>query len=230
MDDVIGETDTFGRVSNVRGVAIVTVFWTLKGFPLDARKSFYEWNSAKINANDIRVTSAINHLAEGRLPLTSVDRTSVKIALIRAVCSLLILFGFIVTFVGLLVTNDPKPPDAFARNLLLIMQLMLLIGLSVGLLTYLVPTISKRDRLIREYCGEVLGICIDPARISARIASEIRDSFLNWDATNNDASNAEYIGCLLQLTLLRCDAQSQSSVQPERTTNELLDRLKQLSQ
>jgi len=110
------------------------------------------------------------------LPLARLDTLSVLMAYTRGIFGALTVVGFFY-FVMLYIEwigGNGRGPDAVALAMRNVLLLCLLVGVSGGLLTYLVPfQITRRETQIRHVCGDVLGISADPANVRADVAQAI---------------------------------------------------------
>lgn len=177
MATIHAGTDTYGRVKSVAGTPIVTKFAMLQFFPLYPLQSFYYRGAGPSQSAGIPFFAYTRSVAINGIPLASVDATSVMIAYARGVFAALAVVGFIVILPGILVlTGERLDPFAMVATVGLLM--LLVTGIVGGLLTYLIPLTPPRERRIREYCAELLGVSADPARVPPEM-SGLLVSFVN---------------------------------------------------
>jgi len=225
---VVVGTDTYGRVKAVNKTAIVTVFSMLQMLPFVPIKSFYVWGPVTSESKGIPFFGSIRKIKLRGIPLARVDRTSVAFAYIRGLLAALVIIGFIGTFTGLVFSANGKPMDDFAQTVIHLAWACLAIGVAGGVLTYLVPTISGRERAIRKYCGEMLGVCIDPGKVVPKVALAVREMLpplASPDVGCVIRSRSEH---LRELILARCDLVTEAGSNGESRTDELLDQLRHL--
>ena len=178
MIHVVAGTDTYGRVKKVAGTPIVTKFAMLQMIPLVPLQSFYKLGDRAAKHSGIPLMFRLETSGVFGIPLASVDVVSVLIAYARALFATLTLVGSMI-LVPAISYFMGENLDEFAQILTLALGLSLAIGIVGGLLTYVVPVTPRRERAIRAYCAEVLGVAADPARVtsdmSARLASLVAD-------------------------------------------------------
>ncbi len=164
---------------------------------------------------------------------TRVDKLSALMAYVRAVCGAMIAFGslFFVTFIlnrNFIPLTDSQIAIRYGLGVLLC------VGIGGGLLTYCQPfQTTAREKRIRLECGEILGICADPARIQGAAAQRILNSLADVSASqNSDPFNANPVvvdrrESLVQLTRVRAMiALGHSRDSLERRTDELLAQIR----
>jgi hypothetical protein len=218
--------DTYGKVKSVGGTSIVTKFFMVNGVPVYPLESFY-FSAAEGQALDERPFLGLRLPVTG-IPLARVDRASVLIAYLRGLCGVLVVVGFIGSI--FMIVPLLMGPQGMAVDPVKTLQGMLCVlgvGIVVGALTYAIPLASRRERLIRRHCGELLGFCADPARTHADLAAQMFQEQLSG-ASSADMSEAALsrLNCLLQLIKARCRiAGGQHVREMEQTTDELLARL-----
>lgn len=218
--------DTFGRVKTVRGTSVVTRFRGVKMIPLLPTASFYVGENAA------------EHQDEGAfvaIPCARIDRTSVAMAYWRGLCAGLLLFGFvaIVPLYSLWLGAGPGP-DALGILKMKVLIVLFCVGAVGGILSYFVPTISQRERQIREHCGVVLGPAIDPAQVTRAAADEIQST--PFEQTDSDpvdpegtqaTADAHWWPLRCKLVLARCRiALDKDVAAAEQATDELLLQLR----
>jgi hypothetical protein len=218
-------SDTYGRVKTVGGIPVVTEFFMVNSLPVYPTKSFYLLKPGRFEKHGLPTGQKKSKLASHGIPLARVDRTSVVMAYSRGFLATLILFGFVGSFGGWLASQKQQPNEV-AQTMILVSNYTLGVGCAAGLLTYLIPTTTRRERKIRRYCGELLGYCIDPARTDPESASAI-DEWMKESAFEGEENHDEArVACLLDLIETRCRAGSDGSCeQMEARTSELISRL-----
>ena len=104
-----------------------------------------------------------------------------------------------------------------------------LVGTIAGILTYLIPLTSRRER-IREHCAAILGPAIDPARLSSADASEFLESLVVEliDDRGELESNSLVYQLRRELVIVRCRMAGGEDVpSAELTTDQILRQLRQ---
>jgi hypothetical protein len=228
MMHVVVGTDTYGRVKAVDKTTIVTMFSMVQLLPVAPIKSYYVWGPATSEVTGVPFLASIRSIKLRGVPLVRVDRTSAAFAYVRAALAALVLVGFIGTFSGLIFSANGKPMDDFALTVIRLAEGCLATGVAGGVLTYIVPTTSRRERAIRTYCGEMLGVCIDPGRVVPEVAVAVREmlpQFASPARAGVIRPRSEYVQ---ELILTRCDAATAASPDCEALTDELLDQLRHL--
>jgi hypothetical protein len=205
MIHVVGGTDTYGRVKAVGKTAIVTTFRMVQMLPVEPLESYYVWEPITSETVGVPFLAHVQKVVVRGVPLARLDRTSVALAYVRAVFATAVLGGFIGTFTGLMVSLDRKPLDDVALTMTRFAEICLVTGAAGGLLTYLVPTVSRRERAIRTYCGEMLGVCIDPARVVPEAAAAIREALRQPDNPGQPGVGRPRSEYVRELILTRCD-------------------------
>jgi hypothetical protein len=218
--------DTFGRVKTVRGTSVVTRFRGVKMIPLRPEASFYVSENAE-EQQDVGVFTAIE--------CARIDRTSVAMAYWRGLCAGMLLIGFVAVVPLYMLWLDAKPgPDALGILKMKVLIVLFVVGAVGGILSYFVPTISQRERQIREHCGVVLGPAIDPAQVTCAAAEEIQSTpFAQPDSDPADPERAQAAAdthrwpLRCKLVLARCRiALDEDVATAEQTTDELLQQMR----
>ena len=95
---------------------------------------------------------------------------------------------------------------------------------------FAVPLISRREHAIRNYCGRLLGISADPARVSADVAVAIDKHVQRAAIAEADGDQIEQmLDCIRELISTRSQfANGHDSEQMEMDTDQLLRRLDHL--
>ena len=89
--------------------------------------------------------------------------------------------------------------------------------------------LRTRDRAIRRYCGELLGLCADPARIVSDQAAAICRSMKKVALPASGADARQRLECIRDLITTRSAmAEVNDLEQLESKTDELLLRLDQM--
>lgn len=217
-------SDTYGRVKAVSGVPIVTKFAMFQALPVFPLQSFYR------TAADVVVDSGIPFIGSSQstelvgIPLAALDKTSVLLAYVRAFFATLIVAGSVVLIPGTMHLMGEQLDD-FAKNAAIALLGSLAIGICGGALTYIVPLTSRRERDIRQFCAELLGVAADPARVPVEIAQ----GWLARIEADLDALDHRRKRLIRDLIVTRAmSAQSSDAYSVETRTEELLDELRQL--
>jgi hypothetical protein len=232
MATVVAGTDTYGRVKSIGGTSIVTQFAMLQFLPLYPLRSYYA-SMFKIGQS---VTVSVPFVASLHtrdvygIPLAQLDQLSVNMAYLRGMCGALTVIGFMVIF-PLLAYLSGEHLDAFARNMALGLAACFTIGAICGLLTYVLPLTPRREQAIRKYCGELLGICVDPALVPQEFSSAMEEfaaERMVSQSIDHDANPR--LEAIRRLISVRSRiSQSTDVQQSERETDEILSRLNTLS-
>lgn len=219
-------TDTYGKVKTVLRTPVVTEFTMLQFLPLYPVRSYYFFSTAKAKTGGVPFFLSTHTAKVHGIPLVRVDKASVVMAYLRAVFALLLVGGFLWFIVGIDIYQG-KPVDRVQWIIFEVMLSMFIVGTVGGTLTYVVPVLSQREKHIRLFCGELLGIGVDPAmvlpeqaqRMEKRAGSvALRGGRTNPLLTRND--------CLHELISVRSwIAQGQDAGHLEARTDELLERL-----
>ena len=178
-------TDTYGRVKAVDGTPIVTKFFMLQGIPITPQQSYY------FRAFGAGTTAGIPFVAETQsvsiqgIPLAKLDRLSVAMAYVRAFFALLTVVGFI-AIVPIISYFTGERLDSLGRIITAMLISFFIVGIIGGSMTYLLPLTPRREQAIRSYCGELLGISADPARLSAEDARMINAYISQQDSQSID--------------------------------------------
>lgn len=229
MVTLIVGTDTFGRVKSVGGTPIITKFAMLQFLPLFPLQSFYFTAMGKPQVSGIPFVVLSKSAAIYGIPLARVSRTSVAMAYIRGGFGAMTIVGFLAMVPGMMYLMG-EPLDDLALMALRGLVTSFAVGSLGGLLTYLVPLASRRERRIRSACGVVLGICVDPARVPVAtvegLEASLEDPVLR---ETMESAKESKIGIILRLIVARARmARGLGVEEAERDTDELLDRLEHL--
>lgn len=173
-------TDVFGRVKRVADTSIVTKFAIFQFLPMFPLESYYLSSLGKERFEGIPLIAGAHSREINGWPLASLDWTSVIVAYVRAVAALLVLPGAIWPIVLLMYFLQRVPLDQFAIVTTWACLALAAVGGAGGLASYALVRTPGRERAIRRYAGELLGIGADPARLRldlvAALAAIIRDS------------------------------------------------------
>lgn len=225
MMHVVVGTDTYGRVKTVDKTAIVTEFWMVQMLPFVPLKSYYVWGPATSEIQGVSLLAPARSVERRGIPLARVDRISVAFAYVRGALAAMVIVGFMGVFTGLIFSRDGRPMDDSAMKMMRLAESCLFTGVVGGVSTYLVPTTGRRERAIRTYCAEMLGVAIDPKRVAPEVAVAVREMLLQPgtpDRSGVPRSRSEYLRALI---LSRCDAAIDAGLDCDALTDELLDQL-----
>ncbi len=173
MVTVVAGSETYGAVRKVGSTPVVTKFVMLQLIPLFPLESYYLARLGKESIRGIPLVASQSSRSIVGLRLARVDRLSVVMAYIRFVAAALLMFGFLGLMIALVAS--PKMPqvsnDPLQEYLLSISVVLLGTGVLIGLPTYYATlVVPKREKRIREICGELLGIAADPAHVDTDTA------------------------------------------------------------
>ncbi len=218
---LIAGTDTYGRVKSVSGTPIVTKFAMLQGLPIYPIRSYYLVKANSIARAGVPFVIGTQEVTVGGIPLARIDPTSIIMAYLRGAFGLLAVVGCIALVPGIMILTG-EPLDEGARLALRGLLVALGVGVAGGVLTYSIPTVSRRERAIRRYCGEFLGAAIDPARVS----TEVIDIIDEWVNDSSLIPKDLRIRSIHQLVMARLDlTDSPNAESAEHLTDEWLERL-----
>ncbi|WP_406696230.1 hypothetical protein V5E97_35105 [Singulisphaera sp. Ch08] len=155
-------SDTYGRVKSVSGTPIVTKFFMLQCLPIYPLQSFYFEKQGPSESKGIPFLASIQTSAIIGIPLASLDKTSVAMAYVRSLFATLGLVGSL-AFMPLMMHLTGEHIDEFGIIATRGLLYSLVIGIVGGALTYAIPLTPRREKDIRRYCAELLGIAADPA-------------------------------------------------------------------
>src|SRR5262249_15932283 len=130
------------------------------------------------------------------IPLARVDRTSVVIAYLRALFAVLFAMGWLSIAFGILYLTGDRPAGEFGRIGVRVLFVALAVGTVGGLLTYAIPLTSARERDIRRFCAERLGLAADPARVSAELSKRLAD-YIGNNSQDSDDPRGELVRQLI---------------------------------
>lgn len=222
--------DTYGKVKTVQGTPIVTRFFAVNGMPFYPLASYYFAGIGE---------TRFEYYTEGKavqgLPLARLSRFSVLMAYFRGLCAALFLVGCLIIFPVVMILTGERLDD-FAIVMTRCLLVCLVAGACGGLLSYLPIPTSWRETAIRRCCGELLGICADPAlvREDAALAIALEMNLHPGrveDIRHLPTGDAEKrLALLCELVLVRASMASSAAADGarealERQTDSLLDRL-----
>ena len=173
---VTAGTDVYGAVRKVGTTPIVTKFAMLQFLPLFPIESYYLSRTGTQTRTGVPLIFGQSSQSISGLRLASVDRLSACVAYLRALGASITLFAFIGLMLAIVTSfsgprNERDPVQRYLLPAsLIVLGGGLLIALPTYYFTYVVPV---RDKLIRETCGELLGIDADPACVDADTAREL---------------------------------------------------------
>jgi hypothetical protein len=222
MVHVSAGTDTYGRVKTVSGTSIVTKFAMLQFLPFYPLQSFYFIGTGPTERTGVPFLASWTSVAIRGIPLATVDTTSVAIAYARGVFGALVIVGFMVIVPGIMhLTGEHL--DEFAMIATRALLISFVTGVVGGLLTYALPLTPRREREIRQYCGELLGVAADPARIESEASASLA-TYVDEQHQSADNSRVQLIRQLIATRAMI--AQAIDSDRMETKTDELLERLR----
>jgi hypothetical protein len=173
---VTAGTDVYGAVRKVDKTPVVTKFAMLQLMPIYPLESFYFARMGPASHAGIPFLLGQSSQSILGLRLARIDRTSVWTAYVRGIAAAILVVGFMGTLFGLYMTmtSNINPRDPVQRNLLpvavAVLTAAVLLGAPTYYFTYVVP---DREKRIRQFCGEILGIAADPAHVELETAKEL---------------------------------------------------------
>jgi hypothetical protein len=218
---VTAGSDTYGRVKTVAGTPIVTKFAMLQAFPVWPLESFYYIGKSKGTFSGIPLLAWSQTESIRGIPLARIDKLSVLMTYFRAICAILAIPGPILV-VTLAVSTIGRRIDGFVVALIVAS----LIATIAGLLTYALPLMGHREREIRQHCGQLLGLSIDPARVRSEVSSQIT-SHLDRSRGSDEDGRSELLRRLVKTRAMI--SQTTDKHRLELATDELLEQLRQIA-
>lgn len=215
-------TDTYGRVKAVAGTAIVTKFAMFQFLPIFPIRSFYFVGKGPTTKAGVPFLASTQTTSIAGLPLASVDLTSVVMAYLRGLFGALAIIGCMAMVPGIMELTG-EHLDEFAMMMTIGLVVSLVVGVLGGSLTYAVPLTSRRDRDIRQFRAELLGISADPARVTPDAKALIR-SWLDAAGSASDAARTRTIRRLIEVRLGLPDPENGRAL--EDRTDDLLEQLR----
>ena len=221
-------TDTYGRVKKVRGTPVVTKFAMLQFLPLYPIQSYYFFGSGRAKKGGVPFFATSHEATVKGIRLSRLDKTSVLIAYLRGIFSLLVVLGFL-CFLFVIELHNGKELDVVQWAIFHVMLTMFIVGTMGGVLTYVVPLVPKRERNIRWCCGELLGIGVDPALVEKQdaewIDEEAGNSSLSNNVTNQFLSREDCLHELISVRVSIAQGLGLDAGHLEARTDQLLERL-----
>jgi hypothetical protein len=228
MMHVHAGTDTYGRVKAVAGTAIVTKFAMFQSLPVFPLRSYYFISHGPTERSGVPFFASSESTSIVGLPLASIDVASVLMAYLRAFFATLVVVGSIPAIMAAVTWLGGQHMADGMKMLGVISSCVLGTGIVGGLLTYAIPLASRRDRDIREYCAEILGVSADPACVT-REAKVWISAFLEEHTSEEHLMETEYSRTekILELIQTRMEIPGSDNAQAlEDRTDDLLERLK----
>jgi hypothetical protein len=225
MITVSAGTDTYGRVKNVSGTPIVTKFAMLQFLPIYPLRSFYFSRSGPTEIEGVPLVAGTRSTTIIGIPLASLDIASVLLAYVRGLFGAFVLVGFVVLLIPGFMYLTGEHAGGLPTNFLRGVLALFLAGALGGLLTYAIPLTTRREKDIRRYCGELLGIAADPARVTSEASAKLA-GHVEALSPSGEPSRAALIR---ELVMTRAKIASSSDIEHiEKRTDELLDQLRHL--
>jgi hypothetical protein len=217
-------TDTYGRVKKVSGTPIVTKFAMFQFLPMYPLQSFYFRGTGRTQAEGIPIVAMTRSKTIVGIPLASVDMTSVLVAYARGLFAAAALLGFVFLMIPafMYLTGDRIPSDltTFLRAVLGVFA----VGIVGGLLSYCIPLTSRRERDIRRYCAELLGVAADPARVTPEASATFAKQVEDLPTTRENSRTSSIRELITARTKI---ARATDVADMEKKTDQLLNELRQ---
>ncbi len=227
MTAVIAGTSTYGRVKSVKGTPIFTQFFMLQLLPLYPLQSYYFIGHGEKEMKGVPFLASQTTAAIHGIPLATVDRTSVAMAYVRGLFGGLAVAGCM-AFIPIIIYFTGERLDAFAQVVTAGLIVAFLVGVTGGALTYAVPLTSNRERDVRSYCAEWLGIAADPALVTSEISATIERKAMQSNVANSVGTDRKIL--ILQLVVTRSRiARGLECARMEALTDQLLEELRRES-
>ena len=215
-------TDTYGRVKAVAGTAIVTKFFMFQSLPVFPLRSYYFIRHGETTRSGVPFFASEETTSIVGLPLASIDVASALMAYVRAGFATMTVVGSIAMVPGIIYLTGEHLDD-FAMTATKGLLASLTTGIVGGLLTYAIPLISHRERDIRAYCAELLGVSADPARVTPEAQKMIGD-YIDDPQLMTDHPRTRQIRQLIATRLELANSENARAFE-DRTDN-LLERLR----
>jgi hypothetical protein len=219
-------TDTYGRVKTVSGIPIVTKFAMLQFLPVYPLRSFYFTGTGPSETMGIPFLASTRFASIGGIPLASVDKMSVLMAYARSIFAALALVGALSLVPGIMYLTGERL-DELALMATRGLLTSLIVGMVGGALSYAIPLTPRREKAIRRYCGELLGVSADPARVPSDL-SEFLVEFVDNEPQDPGDPREQLIRQLIKARALI--AQGTGADRMEAKTDELIDKLRHAEQ
>jgi hypothetical protein len=175
MISVTAGTDTYGAVRKVRKTPIVTKFAMLELFPIFPIESYYLSHLGQISHEGIPLIYAETSRSIVGYRLARVDRLSAVVTYVRAIGAAFAVVGSIGLIFGIFMSSAERvnAADPVDRYIVLVSGLLLATAILIAVPTYIFTfVVPEREKEIREYCDDALGIAADPARLDSFMVEE----------------------------------------------------------
>jgi hypothetical protein len=151
--------------------------------------------------------------------------TSVLVGYLRGIFGALVLFGFLLLFMPAFLYLIGDRGGGFSPGFLRWVFVLFSVGVLGGTLSYVVPLTNRREKDIRRYCGEILGIAADPAWVIPETSAQLAEQV----ATLTPAREPSKAALIRELIKTRANiAQGIERGPMERRTDDLLSQLRLL--
>lgn len=218
-------TCTLGHVKEIAGTPVVTKFVMLQALPIYPLESYYYSGETPGETYWLPFIVTIQSTDVHGPVLTRLDWHSVAMAYLRGICLAIGFVGFLalIPYVRYLTGEQLT---VLEKSTFPIILSCFTTACVVGWLSYRVPVTPTRERRIRQYCGEQLGIGVDPARVSAEVAANMEARVARNTPSEND--DQARVSLIHQLVTARANiAQGIDTRAMEQKTDELLTHLVQ---
>jgi hypothetical protein len=226
-------TQAYGLVKKVGRTSVVTTFSMLQFIPVSPVQSFYFLGKRQTKTMGVPFAFQMTTESFAGIPLAQTDRASVVMAYLRALLAVAGGVGFIGTLVTLIGLGGAPPGHAGTEAIQRVATgfvFSFIAGAGGGLLTYVLPQTPLRERDIRKYCGELLGICVDPGLVRSEHADAIsKQAKLSALGKLSGSNPDERFKLIRELVAVRAQlAHGKNVGRLETDTDEILDCLQRL--
>jgi hypothetical protein len=185
MAGIHAGTDTYGKVKKVGPTSVVTKFAMLSALPIWPLQSYFYAGPGESQFQGVPLLGGVSTTEIRGLPLARIDWFSVLMAYVRGFFGMLVIIGSM-SVIGVIYSWNATHVDDAARTAMHVLFMLLCVGALGGLLTYCLPFhVSRRQRAIRLACGEVLGLCADPALIRNDVAQNIMSALTDREVSED---------------------------------------------
>lgn len=218
-------SDVYGRVKEVGGTPVITRFVMVQHVPVFPLRSFYYLGESKAWRQRIPFVVTFSKTQIRAIPLERIDWLSVAITYLRGVCAILMI-PMVAVAVMVLATSLTKAGPPLDETRMLFLKVVTVVGvaaIAIGAVSYYLPLLTAREERIRTHCGALLGMCIDPAQITADQARRLEEEV---ETMKGAALDERYLKLTRHLVIARARiAQDRDVDQMEARTDQILERM-----
>lgn len=226
MTKIVAGTETYGRIKNVDGTPVVTQFAMLYWIPLWPVRSFYLSRLGETKAGGILFLASRTEREIVGVQLNRICTASVLFGYLRGLIGTVFLLGMLFSIVSLMSGGGPRGAPPWIENAL---YLITAVSAVLGGITYLIPLTSPREKMIRQHCGTILKLAIDPALIKPEdarsILAELPEIWARCSSASSNDEEREELKMICKLIQTRCKLSGKRSAKLESRSDELLASL-----